>query len=402
MNALFRRISKLLIVFILIFSVCQFLVSVFHWTTTSSPPPIVLKDNFPSSYEEVIFLKSRKKYHPRQNKEITVKTANHQSPEEPASSAIFLAQSTRGSSNDKSVKETIQSLTREASQPKLPNEPISRSNNNALPLLAAKFPKVIIIGFGKSGTRTLYDFLLRHPSLTGPRTELRYFSNHFEKGLTWYLSMFPSPSGGAVTMEKSPDYIIKPLVPGRLINTASRLNVDVHSLKFVVMLRDPINRAMSEYLEWAALRNHKHDTPLPPFSDMVYDDSKHIKLKQVPFLNASAYAYHLENWLKRFSSSQMCYVDGDAFVKDPLPVMQSLEKCLNISSYFRRGHFVYVPERGFYCFKTDFGGRFCENKSKGRPHPPLSKELELDLRKVYKSYDGWLSKIINQNFTWMR
>ena len=56
--------------------------------------------------------------------------------------------------------------------------------------LLRRFPKYMIIGFGKAGTKAV---LKLHPSLKGPETEQRYFSRYYSQGLSSYLVHLPDP-----------------------------------------------------------------------------------------------------------------------------------------------------------------------------------------------------------------
>ena len=183
--------------------------------------------------------------------------------------------------------------------------------------LIKRFPHVMIIGFGKAGTKALYEALKLHPQLSGPYKEKRFFSQHYSMGLENYLKSLPDPPRGGFNSEKSPDYIIVPAAPRRIKLAASIAGVSLQRIKFIVVLRDPIDRAMSEYLEWSIQRKLLNRPRLPPFEAMVIDSEGSVDASQ-PFLNASCYAYHITNWLKYFSKEQMCYVDGDVFVSDPL------------------------------------------------------------------------------------
>ena len=263
--------------------------------------------------------------------------------------------------------------------------------------LKRKFPHYMIIGFGKAGTRALYDALRMHPQLAGPAKEERYFSlKYSSRGLSQYLKSFPvSPTDGFL-MEKSPDYILNPLIPSRIIKAARETGRNVEKLKFIVMTRDPIARAMSEYLEWNILRKRIKSHPLKPFDQMVLEDG--IFQSQQPFINTSCYAYHIENWLRTFSQDHMCYVDGDQFVTDPLGQISSLEKCMGLKPYFTQENFVYNKLRGFYCFKKDT--LHCLGQSKGREHPPIAPEVRNALSHHFSICNANLPHLVNpQNQT---
>ena len=273
----------------------------------------------------------------------------------------------------------------------------------------SKFPRIIIIGFGKSGTRALYDVLLMHPQLRGPPREVRYFDTHYDKGMRWYLEQMPTVKDGVVVMEKSPSYIIHPMSVQRLLETTEKLHIDPRTLKFVVMFRDPIQRAVSEYLEWNVQHYIHHlkklqDSPLkplPPFVQMVYDTSGQVDLASTRPLNTSVYSIHLSKWMQHFSASQFCYVDGDNFAREPYHEVYVLESCLGIKRFFTTQNFVYIPQRGFYCFRETPGSILkCENESKGRPHPPLPRQVVLDLKRAFRPYNEELQILTKRNFSW--
>ena len=254
--------------------------------------------------------------------------------------------------------------------------------------LKEKFPHFMIVGFGKAGTRALYDALRLHPQLAGPEKEERFFTNKYKQGLTKYLSTFPDRPLGGFLIEKSPDYILQPQVPSRIIKAAKDSDRNINNMVFIVITRDPISRAMSEYLEWNVQRKLHKNPPLPSFDEMVLKEG--VVQAQQPFINASCYAYHIRNWLRTFSEEQMCYVDGDAFVKDPLKQIQNLESCMGLQHFFSDENFVYNKKRGFYCFQkgTD---KHCMGGAKGRPHPQIAVAVRTQLVQHFQQCNSGLS-----------
>lgn len=272
------------------------------------------------------------------------------------------------------------------------NSTVPRGRETKLPASLRKpFPRYMIVGFGKSGTRALYNALRMHPQLNGPGSEERFFSLMYGEGLATYLNSFPAPPAGGYLIEKSPDYIIMPAVPSRIVQAVKRVHVDTRYLKFIVMLRDPIDRAMSEYLEWDVQRRYHHKKPLLPFEKMVLRNGT-LDVQQ-PFINASCYAYHIRNWLRTFPNDQMCYVDGDKFVTDPLTQIQSLENCMGLERYFSPQNFVFSEKRGFYCFKKS--RLQCMGGSKGRKHPEIPPDVRTKLSLYFEQCNAGLDDLIS-------
>ena len=282
-------------------------------------------------------------------------------------------------------------------------------HNNTVPLnlssaltpstsrLVKRFPKYMIIGFGKAGTRALYEALKLHPSLSGPQAERRYFSRYYSKGLSSYLTHLPDPPPGGFTIEKSPDYITDPETPRRIVETAKMIGIDSSSLKFIVVLRNPIDRAMSEYLEWNIQHKLHHQPLLQPFSRMVLTTTGEVN-SSVLFLNSSCYAQHILNWLQMFSQDQMCYVDGDRFISNPYEEVHILEQCLGLRQFFTRNNFVYQQQRGFYCFHVG-GKNLCMGKSKGRRHPSIPQGVLAKLKVFFHPWNDQLLELTGRKFT---
>ena len=70
--------------------------------------------------------------------------------------------------------------------------------------LGRRFPRIFIIGFGKAGTRVLFDTLLMHSKVVGHYKEIRFFDKKYSFGMNWYVSQMPQPGEGQQVAEKSP------------------------------------------------------------------------------------------------------------------------------------------------------------------------------------------------------
>ena len=267
---------------------------------------------------------------------------------------------------------------------------VSKGNSMQDAALHSRFPAYMIIGFGKAGTKALYEVLKLHPSLSGPEKELRFFTSYYSKGLKWYLDSMPSPSPGVSIIEKSPDYVIHPNVPRRILDDATAIGIDPYSLQFIVITRNPIERALSEYVEWSLLRQREGHI-LSPFHRLVIANDGELR-SDVPILNSSCYSYHLKKWLQVFRQNQFCYVDGDRFIASPFDELHKLELCLGLAHFFLAEHFAYNMKTHFFCFKTS--KLVCMNKSKGRSHPDVPMEVERKLLLFFKPWEKELEMIV--------
>lgn len=107
-------------------------------------------------------------------------------------------------------------------------------------------PDFIIIGVQKGATGSLFNYLNIHPQLSGSeKKEIHFFDrdDHYFNGNNWYLNHFKTkkPFGNKIlNFEATPRYIYAENVPGRI----KKFN---KNLRFVILLRNPVDRAYSAW-----------------------------------------------------------------------------------------------------------------------------------------------------------
>jgi hypothetical protein len=106
----------------------------------------------------------------------------------------------------------------------------------------------IIIGAMKCGTTSLFHSLSKHcPSIKASRVkDTKFFvdqerGGNWEKGLDWYLTMFPQ--SGGIKLEASTHYAKYPDYPG----VAARIKQCLQNVKLIYLVRDPLRRAISHF-----------------------------------------------------------------------------------------------------------------------------------------------------------
>ena len=106
----------------------------------------------------------------------------------------------------------------------------------------------IIIGAMKCGTTSLFHSLAKHsPSINASKVkDTKFFvkqaeGGNWERGLNWYLGMFPSINGikleASTHYSKYPDYSGVPVRIKRLFK----------NVKLIYLVRDPVQRAISHF-----------------------------------------------------------------------------------------------------------------------------------------------------------
>ena len=110
-------------------------------------------------------------------------------------------------------------------------------------------PDFLVVGTKRGGTTTLFRALQSHPGvapLFPSRQHTKsphYFDLHYDRGESWYRSFFPTTRAlgqDRLTGEASPYYMFHPLAPGRIAT-------DLPSVRLLVLLRDPVERAASHH-----------------------------------------------------------------------------------------------------------------------------------------------------------
>lgn len=108
-------------------------------------------------------------------------------------------------------------------------------------------PDVVILGAQRAGTRSMHSWLGSHPRVSRPRySEVHYFDVHYNRGERWYRTHYPIRRAERASVESSPYMLFHPLAPGRAARDLPE------STRFVVLLRDPAERAVSHY--WLSRR----------------------------------------------------------------------------------------------------------------------------------------------------
>jgi hypothetical protein len=102
------------------------------------------------------------------------------------------------------------------------------------------------IGAAKSGTTSLYDILMQHSDIFLPSFKEPHFfdiPSVYQNGIEWYKkTYFQSVKNEKCIGDFTPTYLFEERAPERILND---LGVN---MKFIIILRNPVDRAYSHYL----------------------------------------------------------------------------------------------------------------------------------------------------------
>ena len=243
-------------------------------------------------------------------------------------------------------------------------------------------PGFLIIGAQRCGTTSVYRYLTRHPGVAAAAAkEVHFFDLQHHLGPEWYFDQFPG--GAALTGEASPYYLFHPLA-------AERAAALVPDAKIVILLRDPVARAISHYHHTLK----REGEPLP-LEDAIAAEAERLagqttRMRRDPgyhsaihrnrsYLARGRYAWQIEHWREHFPSDQMLVLDSDVLFDDPGPGLTALEEFLGLEPGDRL-----LPR---------LNGRDYELA------PPHVVEL---LRAEFAESDRRLAGLLGRTFSWMQ
>ncbi|XP_051023956.1 heparan sulfate glucosamine 3-O-sulfotransferase 3A1 [Acomys russatus] len=272
---------------------------------------------------------------------------------------------------------------------------VAEAQSGTLTLLldegSKQLPQAIIIGVKKGGTRALLEFLRVHPDVRAVGAEPHFFDRSYHKGLAWYRDLMPRSLEGQITMEKTPSYFVTREAPARI----SAMSKDT---KLIVVVRDPVTRAISDYTQTLSKR-----PDIPSFESLTFRNrSAGLIDTSWSAIQIGLYAKHLEPWLRHFPLSQMLFVSGERLVSDPAGELRRVQDFLGLKRIITDKHFYFNQTKGFPCLKKAEGSGkpHCLGKTKGRAHPAIAREVLRQLRDFYRPFNLKFYQMTGRDFGW--
>jgi hypothetical protein len=207
-------------------------------------------------------------------------------------------------------------------------------------------PSFMLIGAQKSGTSSMFAYLKQHPQIVAPvYKEPYYFDRHYERGLAWYGCNFPALSA----IERKNDRCGKPHLTFEATatyvfdaNAPQRIAADVDTRKFILLLRNPVDRAISAY--WHARRMGRETRSLDEAldADLARYNAEQAHEEgpgpQPPdpapkpsYLRRGIYRESVERWHRIFSPGSLLVLQSEIMFADPKPVMDKVFAFLDLA-----------------------------------------------------------------------
>lgn len=207
-----------------------------------------------------------------------------------------------------------------------------------------------------------------------------------------YRSQMPPTTEDQMPIEKTPSYFVTKSAPARVYNMS-------RSARLILVFRDPVTRAISDYTQVATKRRD-----LRSFAEMAFlDNGTGPVATSWGAIKIGLYAKHLERWLHFFPLHQMHFVSGERLIEDPASEMARLQDFLGLGRYVGQRHFYFDAAKGFPCLRKSerTGSPHCLGKTKGRMHPMIDEKVLQRLRNFYRPFNEKLYELTGTNFGWL-
>ena len=186
-----------------------------------------------------------------------------------------------------------------------------------------------------------------------------------------------------ITIEKTPHYFIDKYASLRIAQLLPKV-------KLIINLRDPITRAISDYVQLKS----RHQI-YPTFDEFV----SYSNFTRWTPIKIGCYAVYLRRWLKYFSLEQIHFVDGENLIHRPGKELELVQKFLNVSIDIHQKDFYFnSSKRGFPCIRQHNG---CLGSDKGRQHPVILNKTREKLKRLYSKCNGDLKLLTTIDFSWI-
>ena len=253
-------------------------------------------------------------------------------------------------------------------------------------------PDFIVIGSSKSGTTSLQYYLIQHPSIVAER-DVHFFEYMQTNSIEWYRAHFPTKvyknfkktmrKERLVVGEQTATYLFHPLVP-------KRIHATMPNVKLITVLRNPVDRAYSNY----------HAQVREGFEKRTFDDAIKSELKRIEigkkepeykinnddFNNHVIFSYLRHGIYVDFIKSWM-----EFFTKDQFLILPTYDLNNNHTKFLKQVfEFLNVPNRKV---------NGLERKNVGE-YKKLDKSTRKFLVDYYRPHNERLFKLLGKNFDW--
>lgn len=243
-------------------------------------------------------------------------------------------------------------------------------------------PNFIIIGSQKSGTTSLANYINQHPQvLPAIKKEIHFWSREFHRGVDWYLAHFPPipQSQNFLTGEATPNYLVNYKVAEKMFSI-------LPDIKLLVIFRNPVDRAFSQYHHWRRLNwedrsfEEAINKELEALNTTPKQPQGGRKYWQLPgnYIGRGVYIEFMQKWMEVFPREQFLILRGEDFYQAPDNTMKQVFD------------FLGLPEHQLPKYKKLNSGSYA----------PISDLLRQKLSEYFQPHNQRLEEYLDMKFDW--
>lgn len=176
-------------------------------------------------------------------------------------------------------------------------------------------PNFLVIGAQRTATSWLYACLKEHPQVYLPHVkEIHYFDLYYEKGIEAYKRYYRFWAGEKAVGDITPCYLYKKGV-------AERIAEELPEARLIVTLRNPAERAFSQYKMYR--RN-----------GLIRTDFETTLAEEPEYIGRGYYYAQLQPYLKLFPREKILILIYEELKKDPRGHLKKVFSFLNVRDDF--------------------------------------------------------------------
>lgn len=276
-------------------------------------------------------------------------------------------------------------------------------------------PNFLIIGANKGGTTSLFQYLRQHPEVFVPKIKEPMFFNYYQedgedenfrtqkiiKTFSSYSQLFEGSEAFKARGEASTSYLANPDCAKNIYNFNP-------AMKLIVLLRNPIERAFSNYLMYVRWKDEKRS-----FSAALQDELKGVALPQgKQYIYLGHYLHSLRIYKEQFGEGQLKVILFEDFKNTPLKTYREVCNYLKIDEGFEP--FMKKKYNNNDSVEIRFPHKYLKNINKHTGisrllpkgfkriisnKPRISSKDKEVLKRIYKNEISELSHFINRDLS---
>ncbi len=224
-----------------------------------------------------------------------------------------------------------------------------------------RLPDFLVLGTQKGGTTSLHKLLEQHPNIFLPKCkEVQYFTLYSNKNRNWYANHFKEAGHNQLIGDITPYYLFHPKAPKRIKKLLPKA-------KLITLLRDPVERAISQYFH--AKRNGFEtldlERALKEEKNRLKNNNEYSHQKH-SYVSRSRYLEQLDRYKKLFSPNQHLILKSEDLFNNTEQIWQQIL------------HFLELPRINLPCKMPK------ENQGKGEAKE-INHQIRIRLRKEFST-----------------